>query len=268
MFDIGLVLLIGVFLMRPESSFFQALWRSTAAHPFGSIATTAVLALVAYLSLFGATVPGEALDRVSRAWISGGETAGNRRAQQVGFVLPFLSQRADGTLFGIFRRNIVVTDSDLIEENKAEGGDRRLKLRGRDLRYAKLDRTDMRGADLTGAALDGASLVGVNLEDAWLNCAEMDRLLLNDDRAAAKCASAQHIDLSRAQLANAHLSGIDLRDAKLDEAQLEGADLSNAALVGASFSSAHLEKADLTGGVDAQGANFLNAALQGADLTG
>src|SRR5207244_1193032 len=128
------------------------------------------------------------------------------RAQQIGFVLPFLSARSDGTLFGVFRRNIVVTDSDLIEENKAEGGDKRLKLRGRDLRYAKLDRTDMRGADLTGAALDGASLVGANLEDAWLTCAEMDRLLLANDRAAANCASAHNVDLTRAQLANAHRS--------------------------------------------------------------
>ncbi len=268
LFDIVLLLMIGVFLLRPEPAFFQALWRSTAAHPFGSVATTAVLGLVAYLSLFAATVPGEALDRLNRRLLWGAEADIGRRAQQIGFVLPFFSQRPDGTLFGVFRRNIVVTDSDLIEENKAEGGDKRLKLRGRDLRYAKLDRTDLRGADLTGAALDGASLIGVNLEDAWLNCAEMDRLLLNDDRAGAKCASAHNVDLTRAQLGNAHLSGLDLRDAKLDEAQLEGTDLSYAALAGASFSSAHLEKADLTGGVEAQGANFLNAALQGADLTG
>jgi uncharacterized protein YjbI with pentapeptide repeats len=266
--DIVLVLLIGVFLLRPEPSFFQAFWRSAAAHPFGSIATTSLLMLVAYMSLFAATVPGEDLDRAGRHLVWGADRDTGKRAQQAGFVLPFLSARADGTLFGIFRRNIVVTDSDLIVENKAEGGDKRLKLRGRDLRYAKLDRTDLHGADLTGAALDGSSLVGVNLDDAWLNCAEMDRLLLNDDRAAAGCASAQGADLSHAQLGNAHMAGIDLRGAKLDEAQLDGVDLSNASLVGASFSSAHLEKADLTGGVDAQGANFLNAALQGADLTG
>ena len=266
-FDIALVLLIGVFLMRAETSFFQAFWRSTAAHPVSSFATTVVLALVAYLSFFAATVPGEDLDRVSRNMLWGAEDAG-RRAQQIGFVLPFLSQRGDGTLFGVFRRNIVVTDSDLIEENKAESGDKRLKLRGRDLRYAKLDRTDLRFADLTGALLDGASHVGANLEGAWLNCGEMDRLLLNNDRAAAKCASAQNVDLTRAQLGDAHLSGIDLRYAKLDEAQLEGAELAYAALTGTSFSSARLEKADLTGGVQAQGANFLNASLQGADLTG
>ncbi len=266
-FDITLLLLIGVFLMRVETSFFQAFWRSTASHPFSAFATTAVLALVAYLSFFAATVPGEPLDRMSRkmaVW-AGGEESG---IQQSGFILPFLSQSTDGTLFGIFRRNIVVTDSDLTSGKQRRGGEKTLNLRGRDMRYAKLDRTDLQGADLTGARLDGASLVGANLQNAWLNCAEIDRLLLSDDREAAKCPSARDADFTRAQLTGAHMSGIDLRGAKLEEARLDGAELANAILAGASFSSAHLEKADLTGGVQAQGTNFLNASLQGADLTG
>ena len=187
--------------------------------------------------------------------------------QQSGFILPFLAPRADGTLFGVFRRNLLVTNSDLTS-GKRRGGDKTLNLRGRDMRYAKLDRTDLQGADLTDARLDGASFVGANLQNAWLNCAEIDRLLLSDDRVAAKCPSARDADFSRAQLAGAHMSGIDLRGAKLDEAHLEGAELANAILSGASFSNAHLDKADLTGGVQAQGTNFLNASLQGADLTG
>jgi uncharacterized protein YjbI with pentapeptide repeats len=129
----------------------------------------------------------------------------------------------------------------------------------------KLDRTDLRASDR--AQLDGRAR-RANLQNASLNCAEIDLLLLNDDREAAKCPSARNVDLSRAQLSNAHLSGIDLRGAKLNEAQLDGAELANAMLAGASFSNARLEKADLTGGVQAQGANFLNASLQGADLTG
>ncbi len=266
--DITMLMLIGVFLMRAETSFFQAFWRSTATHPFSSFATTIVLALVAYMSFFAATVPGEPLDGISRdlaAWAGEEDVA---RMQQSGFVLPFLAQRADGTLFGVFRRNIAVTDSDLIAGSRRRGGEKTINLRGRDLRYAKLDRTDLHGADLTGARLDGASLIGANLKNAWLNCAELDRLLLSDDRVAAKCPSARHVDLSRAQLSGAHMAGIDLRGAKLEEAQLDGADLANAILAGASFSNAHLEKADLTGGVQAQGANFLNASLQGTDLTG
>jgi uncharacterized protein YjbI with pentapeptide repeats len=267
-FDITMLLLIGVFLMRAETSFFQAFWRSTAAHPMSTFATTAVLALVAYLSFFAATVPGEPLDRLSKRLLGLGGNSDASMVQQSGFVLPFLSQRADGTLFGIFRRNIVVTDSDLTSGIRRRNGEKTLNLRGRDMRFAKLDRTDLEGADLTGARLDGASLVGANLQNAWLNCAEIDKLLLSNDRSGAKCVSARGADLSKALMSGAHMAGIDLTSAKLDEGHLDGADLANAALAGASFSSAHLEKADLTGGVQAQGANFLNASLQGADLTG
>lgn len=264
--DIAGLLLIGVFLMRAETSFFQAFWRSTFSHPLSAISTTLVLALVAYLSFFAATVPGEPLDRIGRqmmAWAAPSE-AGN--VQQSGFSLPFFTAASDGTLFGIFRRNLVVTDSDLGRER--EEGEKTLRLRGRDLRYAKLDRTDLSGADLTGASLDGASLIGANLHAASLNCAEPDLVMLSDDRTAAKCASARDVDLTRAQLGQARLWGVDLRGAKLDEAQLDGADLANALLTGASLANARLDKADLTGGVQAQGVNFLNASLQGADLTG
>jgi uncharacterized protein YjbI with pentapeptide repeats len=265
--DIAGILLIGVFLMRAETSFFQAFWRSTFAHPLSSISTTVVLALVAYLSFFAATVPGEPLDRVGQrmmAWVAPTEPG---KVQQSGFSLPFLTAASDGSLFGIFRRNLVVTDSGLARD-RVEHGDKTLRLRGRDLRYAKLDRTDLSSADLTGAALDGASLIGANLQNATLNCAEPDLVMLSDNRVAAKCVSARDVDLTRAQLGHARLWGIDLRGAKLDEAQLDGADLSNSLLTGASLSNAHLDKADMTGGVQAQGVNFLNASLQGADLTG
>jgi uncharacterized protein YjbI with pentapeptide repeats len=264
--DIAGLLLIGVFLMRAETSFFQAFWRSTFSHPLSAFSTVLVLALVAYLSFFAATVPGEPLDRMSQklmAWSSPTEPG---KVQQSGFSLPFISAASDGTLFGVFRRNLVVTDSDL--KTDREDGEKTLRLRGRDLRYAKLDRTDLSGADLTGASLDGASLVGANLTNASLSCAEPDLVMLSDNRVAGKCASAKGVDLTRAQLSKARLWGVDLRDAKLDEAQLDGADLSNSLLTGASLSNAHLEKADLTGGVQAQGVNFLNASLQGADLTG
>jgi uncharacterized protein YjbI with pentapeptide repeats len=265
--DIAGVLLIGVFLMRAETSFFQAFWRSTFAHPLSSIATALVLALVAFLSFFSATVPGEPLDRIGQKLMAWTVPSEGGKVQQGRFSLPFLSAAADGTLFGIFRRNLIVTDSDLTSDRQ-EGGEKTLRLRGRDLRYAKLDRTDLSGADLTGASLDGASLVGANLQNASLSCAEPDIVMLSDNRVAAKCASARNIDLTRAQLGRARLWGVDLRGAKLDEAQLDGADLSSSLLTGASLSSAHLDKAELTGGVQAQGVNFLNASLQGADLTG
>jgi uncharacterized protein YjbI with pentapeptide repeats len=263
-FDIALLLSIGVFLMRPETSFFQAFWRSTATHPLSSFATTIVLVVVAYLSFFAATVPGERLDKMSRRLL--GTSAGP--IAQSGFVVPFLGQSTDGTLFGVFRRNLVVTDSDLDEGRRRRGGEKTLNLRDRDLRFAKLDRTDLHGADLTGARLDGASFVGANMQQASLDCADIDQLLLSNDRVAAKCPSARNADFFRADLSNSHMAGIDLRGAKLEEAKLQNADLANAILVGTSFSSARLDRAELTGGVQAQGANFLNASLQGTDLRG
>ncbi len=178
--DIAGLLLIGVFLMRAETSFFQAFWRSTFSHPLSAIATTLVLALVAYLSFFAATVPGEPLDRVSQKLMAWSSPIEPGKVQQGGFSLPFISAASDGTLFGVFRRNLVVTDSDL--KTDREDGEKTLRLRGRDLRYAKLDRTDLSGADLTGASLDGASLVGANLQNASLSCAEPDLVMLSDNR--------------------------------------------------------------------------------------
>jgi uncharacterized protein YjbI with pentapeptide repeats len=266
-FDISMLLLIGVFLMRAEPSFFQAFWRSTVAHPLSSAITAFVLALVAYVSFFAATVPGEALDHLNRQMLSVAGGDGQPAVQRSGFLVPFLPQRNDGTLFGIFRKNLEVTDSDLFEGRRRRGGEKTLNLRGRDLRYAKLDRTDLQGVDLTNAVLDGASLVGAKLQKASLNCADLNTLLLSNDRVAAKCPTARGVDLAGADLEGAHLAGVDLQGANLSEARLDGADLANATLTGANFSSAHLDKTDLTG-VQAQGANFLNASLQGADMRG
>jgi uncharacterized protein YjbI with pentapeptide repeats len=270
--DIAGLLLIGVFLMRAETSFFQAFARSTISQPLSVVATTLVLATAAYLSYFAATVPGEPLDRIGQRLtgqkLTGlSSTADAGSTHKSGFALPFVDASADSALFGMFRRNLDVTDSDLVRDREGSA-DKALRLRGRDLRFAKLDRTDFSGADLTGATLDGASLAGANLENVSLSCAEPDTVMLSNNRVLARCASAKGVDLSRAKLGGAKLWGIDLAGSKLDEAQLDGADLSNAVLTGASFSNAHLDKADLTGGVEAQGANFLNASLQGADLTG
>ncbi|KWT69404.1 hypothetical protein APY04_1487 [Hyphomicrobium sulfonivorans] len=260
--DIVVVLLIGVFLMRAETSFFQAFWRSTITHPFSVVATAVVLGTVLYLSYFAATVPGERLDTIGRKLTAWAALPGDGKLQHSGLTIPALV--GDDAILGMFHRNLVVTDSELLG---GEGG-KTLRLRGRDLRHAKLDRTDLAGVDLTGARLDGASLIGANLENASLGCAEPDALMLSDSREVARCVSARGVDLSRARLKGARLWGIDLSAAKLNDAELEGADLGNAVLSGASLVNAQLDKAELTGGVQAQGANFLNASLQGADLTG
>ena len=267
--DIVMLISIGVFLMRAETSFMRAFLRTTASHPISFVATAIVLALVGLFSFFVATVPGELMDRLTGgsqrlAPAAGAATQG----QAGGFAMPFIGASADGSLFGLFLRNIVVTDTDLVVDKDQTPGEPSVSLRGRDLRYARLDRTDLHQADLTGADLQGASLVGTDLRGAWLHCADITGLLLTEDRAASRCTSARRANFTRARLDGAHMTGIDLRSSKLEEASLDSVSLAYSLLTGADFSSADLDKADLTGGITAQGAQFLIASLQGADLTG
>jgi len=270
-FDILMLVLIGIFLTRAETSFFKAFWRTTLHHPVSFLVTTGVLAAVSFFSFFVATVPDEHLDRLTRAFLPSVEPQPEGRRQRfvMGFAIPYVAARADGTLWGIFHRNLMVTDQDLVSERgRVRVDEPSISLRGRDLRYAKLDRTDLNRVDLTGAALDGASFVGADLRNAWLQCADVSELILSEDRQLARCASASRANFTRARMAGAHMAGVDLRGAVLEDANLEGAEMPHALLTGANFSGARLEKADLTGGVQMQGTNFLIASLQGADLTG
>jgi uncharacterized protein YjbI with pentapeptide repeats len=267
--DLAALMLIGVFLFRAETSFFQAFFRTTTAHPISFLTTVSLLSIVALFSFFIATIPGEALDRitqtVTRPFMKEGDRSSARLA--AGFSLPFLSATSDGALFGIFRRNLHVTDTDLVVDKEQTKGEPSFSLRGRDLRFATLDRSDLHQVDMTSANLDGASFVGTDLSDARLNCADANAVFVENDRAKAKCSTARNANFSRAKLQGADLLGIDLTGATFADASLEGAVLSYAILMGADFLNAQLDKADLTGGIKAYGVSFLLADLSGADLS-
>ncbi|HML42148.1 MULTISPECIES: pentapeptide repeat-containing protein [Hyphomicrobium] len=268
--DIAMLISIGVFLMRAETSFMQAFLRTTSAHPVSFVATIVVLLAVWIFSFFFATIPGEQLDRTTQRMLgfNNEDEVGERPRYVAGYAVPLLTFGSEGSLLGIFKRNLEVIDTDLVVDKEQTPGEPSISLRDRDLRFAKLDRSDLHQADLTGADLRGASLIGADLRGAWLACADAMQLILTEDRQAANCTTARRAVFTRARLDGAHMTGVDLRGAKLDEARLEGAELPYSLLQGANFSSARLDKADLTGGVQAQGANFLVANLQGADLTG
>lgn len=267
--DLAALVLIGVFLFRAETSFFKAFMRATAANPFSFLVTTGLLSLVAFFSFFVATVPGEALDRLTRAVLHPIATVTGKSQARLaaGFSMPFIGASSDGALFGIFHRNLHVTDTDLVVDKDQTPGEPSFSLRGRDLRYARLDRSDLHQVDLTNADLDYASFVGADLKNAWLNCADPNAVLVEADREKAKCSTARNADFSRANLKGARLLGIDLSEATLHDSNLEAADLSYAILVGTDFLNAHLEKANLTGGINALGVSFLLAQLEGADLS-
>jgi uncharacterized protein YjbI with pentapeptide repeats len=253
--DIAFMTLVGVFLLHSETSFLRAFLHTSVYHPLGVLVTAGLLAAVAAGSLFVATIPGERVDRYGPLF---GRTAGSGAQNGMLGAAPLL---------GLVRRNLTVVDADLVIDKDVTAGEPTLSLRGRDLRFARLDRTDLHQADLTGANLDGASLVGADLRNVWMGCADLGEMLLTDSRRAAGCASARGANLSKSRLNEARMAGADLTGARLDEARLDGAQLAQATLSGASLTSARLDRASLSG-ADLSGANFLLASLQGADLSG
>jgi uncharacterized protein YjbI with pentapeptide repeats len=258
--DIALLVLIGVFMWRLETSFLRAFLHTSLHHPVSLLLTAGLLIAAALFSIFVATIPGEAGEQPAAP----GARQASAGRQLFGYTLQGL---AEGSLLGFFQRNLNVTDTDLVIDKDVTPGRPTLNLRGRDLRFAKFDRTDLHQADMTGANLDGASLVGTDLRGVWMSCADLNALLLSDSHRAGQCASARGANLSKARLAEAKMAGVDMRLAKLDEARLEGAQLGHAILSGASFASARLDGADLSGAW-LHGANFIVASLQGADLSG
>lgn len=261
MADIALLVFVGVFLRRLETSFFRAFWRTSRHHPIGLACTALLLAAAAAFSLAVATVPGEGLEGSVR------QVDARSGGFVLGYAVPGLGISPHDALLGLFHRNLVVTDLDLVVDKDVAPGERSLNLRGRDLRFARLDRTDLHQADMTGANLDGASFRGADLRGALMGCADLGELLLGNNRAAAWCTSARAANFAKARLSDAKMAGIDLRGGRLEGAQLDGADLAHALLPGANFSSARLDRADLMG-ARLHWTNFLLASLQGANLSG
>ena len=266
--DMLLLTLIGVFLTRSDASIFQALAAQSRTNPLAFTVTTAVMLFTLAFSFLVATIPGEPLDRMVRQTTVGAHSPFLSERAAYGFAIPFLGPRPDGTLLGIFERNLSVADLDLVVDKDVTPGETTVNLRGRDLRFARLDRTDLHQADLTGADLEGASLAGADLRGVSLQCADLDELILSGDRKTARCPMAQRAIFNGAKLDGARMMGADLRGARFENASLVGAELAYAALAGATFYNARLERADLTGGVSLQGANFATASLRGTDLTG
>lgn len=270
--DILMMLLIGVFLVRPEVSFFSALGRTIISHPMSVMITSVIFGIVTLFSYFVATVPGETLDRYVSQYLIGDQaqtaSAGTGGPLVMGFALPFSITRPDGSLFGVFHRNLIVSDVDLVPDDQVTAGEVTISLRGRDLRFARLERVDLHQADLTEANLDGASLAGSDLRDIRFQCADVTIYLLTNDRARARCPSARGANFSDANLQGSQLRGLDLTGARLDSADLRKAAMSFSVLVRSSFNAAQMQMADLSGGVKAQGASFVVANLEGADLNG
>jgi uncharacterized protein YjbI with pentapeptide repeats len=134
------------------------------------------------------------------------------------------------------------------------------KLKGWDLRNARMESAFLVGADLSNANLTNVFLVNANLRKVQLN--------------EAKLADANFYD---ADLTGANLKGVDLSSILLRGANLTKADLGGAVLMNTSLVDAHLLEAQLPDGTfidsdlshaDLKKANFTNANFKNAKLTG
>ena len=146
-------------------------------------------------------------------------------------------------------RVLRVEDTDMARDEDDPHGEVSVVLRERDLRFARLNRSDLHRADLTEADLSGADLEGAQLEKADLQRAKL-----------------RNANLYSTQLRGADLRGAELPYANLENAKFQGADLRYAELQKAHLYRARLQGADLRL-AKLQGANLREAQLQGADLT-
>jgi uncharacterized protein YjbI with pentapeptide repeats len=219
------------------------------------------------------------------------------------FLLENRVDNATGRPILFFSRNLVVADDrPLGGSNNAAAQpqtpswstsrSQATNLRGRDLRYATLDRSDFRGIDFTLADLTGASLNDADLRGATFGCTAEDfkpmrtlwnRILYSFERRtetrwvddAAACTELNGIQLNGADLRDVKfvsgqsrkpsLAGVQMRGANLDGLDLSGVDLSltnlvNASLIGADLSDARFFGANMTG------ANLTGATLAGTEL--
>jgi uncharacterized protein YjbI with pentapeptide repeats len=299
-------------------------WLVAYFHIASAARKTALTFVVLVLSNLLFCVPDSLFDRIGTSvWAAkvpfGSDAETGRRAFfPTAFLLENgLDEATRRPIFSVSRNLVVRDDRSLVDTpnassrgDEAKRSDQRAKaegeptisLRGRDLRYAILDRSDLHGADFTLADLSGASLKGADLRGAAFGCAERRSgplSILWEGLSGSKSARAydaictvltsinfadadltgarfaefglwkpslREIDLSGATLDFVDLSGVDLSGADFSRASLRGIVLSGSRLIGAKLAGANLTGANLTQAD--LGLSALNyAVLNGADLT-
>ena len=164
--DILVLMIFGVFMRFPDKGFFAGLQSNVTQHP-ANFLTTSAMALGALLfSFLVATIPDEGLDRFATRLMPTAVPYGAPAAQTkrtafwpTAYLFEGETNDIEGRSDSFFSRNLVVINTTLVPMVQPEPDDISLSLRGRDLKYAAFDRSDLRRADMTGADLTGASMV-------------------------------------------------------------------------------------------------------------
>lgn len=236
--EIVILTVFAVFMRHPSLGFVAGFGRTIVERP-ASFAISFVLGLGAvFFSFCVATIPDERMDRIMTSiWpeeIDGRVADGLPPRQAFLPTARLFEAGADvlsGRPVGLFGRNLVVMDQDIVRDGSVDPGSTSISLRRRDLRYGIFDRTDLRQADMTGAILTGASmrqtiLYELKAERAILRGADMRYAGFVPLQSDGRVYNA--IDLRGADLRGANLTGVQLITADMQDALLEGAILTDA----------------------------------------
>jgi len=282
--DLLLLFMMGTMILFPDEKLMSAPLHRLFYNPLLSLGVHSTILCALFFSFFVATLPDGAMEkfigRRAPQWDLRdlrGRGSGEQFAQSAAFLttvretpvfwltaLLFEGKPSviSGKTTSWFARNLIVMNTDLVadEDTKERTGEVSLQLRGRDLRYARLDGSDLHRADLTGANLAHASLVRANISKAQLYKADMHNSNLN------------WADLHGTKLGEANLHDATLREANLEEADLSRSDMSKAMLSWAKMKGAKLNRADMRGAIvswaDMEGARLVWADLDDANLYG
>ena len=298
---IALIVLVGVFIMRPVRAWGQSLLWVSDHRPVSVFTTTALFAVALFYAFAVATNRDGMLDR-KIGWIVDGVLR-----------YPFVDQAWVRP-----PRSLNLRGVDLTRLPK-ETGEQAADLRDRDLRYADFAGAILRRADFSGSQLDGARFTGADLRQARFGCksdfermtrkttdicvslrqtdltgadlrgvvfeyADLEDATLSIEKLAHADVRPSNltgvtvygalgtpandvpvVNLAGSRLDRANLALVDLRRANFAGARLVGANLAASRLNDADFSGADLSGADLTG-ADLRGANLVGATLTGARL--
>jgi uncharacterized protein YjbI with pentapeptide repeats len=229
--------------------------------------------LVLIFSLALATFPGEAMYRNAVATAVDAVVSFAFRDQAVSASRYFFEGDVDGVTgqpASLFANRIILPGERFHDETKKT--EVSVALRGRNLRGAILQRTDLSFADFTGAVLVEASFAGAKLHRARFGCAAKLRLKMGGRSSRIdSCDDERAADLRGADFTEAALHGVFFNHAKLhgarfSRAMMQGMSADDADLSGASFTYARLEGSSFVGAT-LVGASFSAAQMQGADLS-
>jgi Pentapeptide repeats (8 copies) len=212
--DALLLLVLGIFLRAPDRSLWSGLGVCFRQSPLISTGMVLVAIAAMVFSFLVATIPDEPLDlQATRIWPTPAPfgTPVGQTSRRAFWPTAVLFEGATDDIQGrpdsLFSRNIVVINTSMQAPITPEPDEPSINLRGRDLKYATLDRSDFRRADFTGANLTGASLqqtglikarlVRAKLRDADLRGAGMISTFVRgaDMEGARICAEARGIFL-------------------------------------------------------------------------